>query len=125
MPTLRRVGGPHPSSQDQERCSVFQRGGRANVLTTPVAFSVDRFAQEVDPAGLRNVLWPLREGANLRTARERLGISRPATNGGLKIHSSLSGKEDLLPDRATCHLAPTKSGGNESSEEHIDQLQVK
>jgi len=43
------IHGPHPSRQGQERRSILQRGGRANLLMTPAIFSGHFFAQEVAP----------------------------------------------------------------------------
>lgn len=63
-----------------------------------------------------------RESVDFQTACERLGISKPATNGGTKMHFGLSGREEPLPDREECHFAPTKSGGNEFHDEHTDEL---
>ncbi len=64
----------------------------------------------------------IRESVDFQTACERLGISKPATNGGAKMHFGLSGREEPLPDREECHFAPTRSGGNGSSARQTDEL---
>lgn len=63
----------------------------------------------------------MRFGASFSEACQSLGISTPTTNGVPKIHVPLSGRSSSLPDRETCHSAPTRSGGSESSDSQIDQ----